>query len=212
MYVYIHDYIFIYMHVYLHMYIYIYTVFSYTYYRCPIVPALRSAWTVSLYKTVTSLMATEVGAGQIENYVNERRTGTYAENGRVYLGANLDAKKRRDASLSENSGTLISSHFPAIDNSTTDTTVTAFPQFDSHCHGANDDGPGYGGTLFSTAAQIKHIFVASLGPMVSFADQFMKSLGGWVSIIQLYIAAIIFFPKKMYIAAVILFSQKIDSQ
>lgn len=136
--------------------------------RCPVVPFSKTTYTVELAELIMTLMTTELGAGQISTFISKRRTAYWAASARVYLEANLHSLDGDSAR-----GTLSNFGFSREEKQ-----VDAFPLLTSHCN-------GFGGSRGPSARSIQRFFIAGSAHLGAFADRFMMSLGGQVSVTEL---------------------------
>ena len=135
--------------------------------RCPVVTFSKTTYTVELAELLMTLMTTELGAGQISTFISKRRTAYWAASARVYLEAHtysLGNESRR--------GNLSSFGFSREERQ-----VPAFPLLTTHCN-------GFGGSR-GPSARNQRFFIAGSTHVGAFADRFMMSLGGQVSITNL---------------------------
>ena len=105
--------------------------------RCPVISMLKTSYSSELAELILTLMTSELGAGQIANFITKKRAAFWVSQARVYLEAHV-ANTEDISSLSAFGFTRSISSSP-------------FPTLTSHCG-------GFGGSRGPSQRQIQRFF------------------------------------------------------
>lgn len=128
--------------------------------RCPVITMLKTCYSSELGELILTLMTSELGAGQISNFIAKKRAAFWVSQAKVYLQAHTEYRK--------DTSSLNAYGF------TQGNTCLPFPSMTSHCG-------GFGGSRGPSRNQIQRFFLAASSHPAEFGDRFMKSLGGQVN-------------------------------
>ena len=124
--------------------------------RCPVIIKKKTAYTQDLVDSILTMMTGSLGAEQISNFINAKRTSFWSANAIVYLEVMTDMAKN----------SLHNFGF-------TGTPPVGFPTLLSHCN-------GYGGSNGVSKQAIQRLFIGMSKMTAAIGDRVMMSLGAQV--------------------------------